>query len=110
MLALFQRKARDFNQCRVALCNLDRWRCRESSEGSRGFDQWGLLRFDRGLSWFRSMGVAEVRARALVASAVIATCQNGVFLSLTNRSTGAAAAFLSIHFGKAAAQSTHSLG
>ena len=27
--------------------------CHDSSEGSRGFDQWGLPRFERGLSWFR---------------------------------------------------------
>ena len=27
--------------------------CHDSSEGSRGFDQWGLLRFERGLSWLR---------------------------------------------------------
>ena len=27
--------------------------CHDSSEGSCGFGQWGLPRFERGLSWFR---------------------------------------------------------
>jgi hypothetical protein len=51
--------------------------------------------------------MAETMIKAGFTRKVIAG--RGIF-RLTNRSTGAAAAFLSIHFGKAAAQSTHSLG